>query len=556
LSTVVTKSNIEADAAPIDAGSRYRGTFYIICLALLSYVLLAFQHIKSPGLYYDEALFINAALGAKYHDGFVAYRLLGIPVMTMTYIGALKSALVGPLFKFVGVNIYTIRVPAILLSTLTLVMSYLLLKKFTGPTIAATTILLLSVDPCFVLHTRVDHGPIVLMILLKLSALYFLVGGTLEKSWKSFGVGLLCLVLGLWDKLNFVWCVLAISAAAPFFGKEIFLLIKRDKKPMLICLAIFAVSLGFIYKTLIEPLLSSKPRAHLDFIYRLNETLGGSQNTLNGTAFGNWVLLHSHSWEAICPGVVIVLLVVAYTVCVAILGRKDLTGLHQGAIAFRGMLFFFTILLVIFAEILWTPEAGGPHHYMVLWPFHYFVIACAVAYVVKRGLVHASKVLKAVTLAACFCCYAFNGSVTENSISALANEPKFPLWSESIYDLAEVTEKEAKTANCVLAVDWGLGTQVDALLSATSRKKFRDYWTVFADLKPDSRSEKWLGNFAKNGQILALLYAPNLAHFPENRQHFFQMVANQHLKCVRVSVILDSKEPTYEIYELSKNKDD
>jgi hypothetical protein len=61
-----------------------------VALGLGLYFFVGTFDIRSPGLYSDEALFVNGALGGV-TDLFVSKRIANIPVMLMPYIGALKS---------------------------------------------------------------------------------------------------------------------------------------------------------------------------------------------------------------------------------------------------------------------------------------------------------------------------------------------------------------------------------------------------------------------------------------------------------------------------------
>jgi len=87
----------------------------IIFLSFLYFALLASRHIGIPGPYYDKVLFVNAATGGTSHS-FVSRCIFGVPVMLMSYIGALKAYLYFPLFKLFGVSAESIRLPVILIS--------------------------------------------------------------------------------------------------------------------------------------------------------------------------------------------------------------------------------------------------------------------------------------------------------------------------------------------------------------------------------------------------------------------------------------------------------
>ena len=103
--------------------------------AVLVFFYIATRHLRFPGLYYDECIFVNAALGGI-NDGFVDFRILNIPVMIMPYIGALKSYLYFPVFKAFVVSPESIRLPILLLSTGTLAFSFLLARRLFGAGLA------------------------------------------------------------------------------------------------------------------------------------------------------------------------------------------------------------------------------------------------------------------------------------------------------------------------------------------------------------------------------------------------------------------------------------
>jgi hypothetical protein len=79
-----------------------------------------------------------------------------------------------------------------------------------------------AVHPGFVLLTRVDLGPIALMLFLKALCLVLLfkwLDGPQRICWSVFGV---C-ILGFFDKFNFIWFVVALAfSTSAIYGAEIF----------------------------------------------------------------------------------------------------------------------------------------------------------------------------------------------------------------------------------------------------------------------------------------------------------------------------------------------
>src|SRR6185295_9561583 len=109
------------------------------------YALLSFRAIDRPGIQYDEAVFVNAALGAPYADGFVV-RWGRVPVMVDEYNGPLKAYLFKPVFAWFGVSAASIRVPAVLLGCLTLLLTWRWVRRLFDDEVATASVLLLAFD--------------------------------------------------------------------------------------------------------------------------------------------------------------------------------------------------------------------------------------------------------------------------------------------------------------------------------------------------------------------------------------------------------------------------
>ena len=120
--------------------------YLLIVFCLIVFVFIGTYEIQLPGLYYDEALFVNAASGGV-TDLFIYKRLFGFPIMLMPYIGALKSWLYFPIFKFFGINFVTIRLPAVLLGALALGLTWRYVYLQFGVLPAIFFILMAAVEP-------------------------------------------------------------------------------------------------------------------------------------------------------------------------------------------------------------------------------------------------------------------------------------------------------------------------------------------------------------------------------------------------------------------------
>lgn len=158
----------------------------VALLSILCFAVLAGRFISLPGLQYDEVLFVNAALGGV-DDSFIHKRIHGIPVMLLPYIGALKSFLYYLVFKLFGVSVESIRIPVIVISCMTLWVGFQMVRFLYSPGLACLFVLLLATDPAFIFQSKLDWGPVVLMMFFKMLALYwffrFIRTGTISHLW-------------------------------------------------------------------------------------------------------------------------------------------------------------------------------------------------------------------------------------------------------------------------------------------------------------------------------------------------------------------------------------
>src|SRR4029077_14690910 len=104
------------------------------------------------------------------------------------------------------VSAASVRVPGVLISCGTLTLGYALVRRTLSSGWATAFVVACVVHPGFVLQTKVDWGPVVLMLFFKVLCLYFLVRW-LETSrlfsWPLAGAITAC-GLGFFDKFNFI----------------------------------------------------------------------------------------------------------------------------------------------------------------------------------------------------------------------------------------------------------------------------------------------------------------------------------------------------------------
>src|SRR5262245_56133012 len=149
-------------------------------------------------------------------------RVWDVPLLLMPYIGALKAWLYMPIFGTFGVSPATIRIPAVLLSAATLLLGYGIGRRFLRPPLAIVFLLLMATDPAFIIQSRLDWGPVVIGLFLKLLALWFLTEVLTRGSGLAFAGFLTACALGVFDKLTFSWFANgAIVAGVLVYGRQL-----------------------------------------------------------------------------------------------------------------------------------------------------------------------------------------------------------------------------------------------------------------------------------------------------------------------------------------------
>ncbi|MCB1018946.1 MAG: glycosyltransferase family 39 protein, partial [Acidobacteria bacterium] len=208
-----------------------------------AFLLAACLWIARPGPGPDEALFAQALFPAP--PGGPAWRVplfgLDVPVMLMTYLGALKAWLYLPVVRLFGTGPAALRLPMIGAGALTILVFFEWLRRWAGARVAVWAAWLLALDPTFVWTTRCDWGPVALQRLLGVGGCALIWGWSRSGGWGKLFAGFFLFGLGLFDKLTFHWLLLAYAAAAVAVGGREAL---RKARPAAIAVALLGFALG------------------------------------------------------------------------------------------------------------------------------------------------------------------------------------------------------------------------------------------------------------------------------------------------------------------------
>jgi hypothetical protein len=516
-------------------------------LGLLAvYVGLATYKLHLPGLYYDETLFVGPAAGERPY-----LKCFGLPLLIFPYIGALKSWVYSPIFAVFGVSPVSIRLPAILISCGTLALGYALARRILTPPWAVAFTGACAVHPGFVLLTRVDLGPVALMLFLKALCLVLLfkwLDSSQKICWSVIGV---C-ILGFFDKFNFIWFIVALAlSTSAIYGAEIFRKLRSVPVRVLLPTAAMLLVAGLIVLRIVYPLLRAPhgpvPAGRLSQIWALYESMctGGATAYLwfkSSPDIPSWM-----GWGVLTVTAIFLLLTLV-TYAFAPRARKNVDT-HTLKFCLWCLLMFG----VIFLEIVITPQAGGPHHMMMLFPFD-LLAAFSAAFLFANAVPGIQR--PAVFLEGCLLVVwaASNLKSFEMHFSKFKDLSSFRgRWSPHVELLANYLNKNARNVDSIYTTDWGIGFQLTALCRPDVRRKVKDSWGAFlgwsAD-RPDAAAET-ARVFPPGTKSLYITFVPEEAVFPQALQNFERMR----------SIAGDTVEPlpdvppeiaeTYQIFEKS-----
>lgn len=529
--------------APARPGGRWaRWELYAVFIPLVTFAALATHNIHAPGLYYDELFVISPATGVP------AYKtVFGVPLMISTYVGAEKSWIYPPIFALFGVSAWSIRLPSILMSCGTLVLGYALVRRILNPRWALVFSAACAVHPGFIFLTKVDWGPQVFMLFLKALSLviwFRWLDGVQRTCWVLLGLW----VVGFWDKFNFVWFVIALLLATCAIYRTVIWRKLRSLHPgVLVTAAIGLVVAGLGTLWIVFPLLQ-KPDTSA-FSNRLLHIWALYKYTCTGlaTAFMWFKSVPAFpTWTGwIVPTLAVVFLVLALVAS----AESDSPGNKIDLRALRLCLWCLLMFGIIFLQIALTPQAGGAHHTIMLFPFD--LLACfSAAYLLgnalsgtKRGLI--------LLLQGCV----FSLWVASNLESLKIHFDKFndinsfhARFSPRIEQLADYLNAEGNKLEAVHCVDWGIGMQLAALGGPDVRPKIIDEWMTFKEWRQGEANAKATAEkvFSLEKKSIYLSFTAQEPVLPETKSNFAAMEMLAGIRVQPVTFVPAALGETYE----------
>ncbi len=525
---------------------------WLALAAAFIFISLAAYRIQLPGLYYDELAFVNAAQGGA-DNTFIHMRLGSVPFLVFPYMGALKAWIYAPVFRFFGVSALTIRLPAILIGAVTLLIFFQTLRVKLGAVWATIVVWIMAVDPVNLFPSRLDWGPTVLTHFFQAAilALWFSYRDK-ARPWKIVLI-CICAGLGFFDRFNFVWLLSAfaigICLCYPDSLQNLWVSTPRITRWVAIIPALLALGV-MLY--LILPLLVNVHHPTGAHTPNLQGKWLGLVYTLSGAAVARFIfenpagiIRFASYWLIVVDGfLALACLFLPMSNAVARENRKN-------------GLFCFLIGFLIFVQIVITPQAGGPHHYAMIfpWPLLTFAFLARSLYDHFRTK-KLSQVVALPLVAAATCIFLVNIHNTMRYLSHFRSNPHYTAqWSPEIYSLSHYVNEHGFKAKSIICVDWGLHTQLHALAPKKLRRRIHDDWGTFQTLSQKDKESQTaaLNQIFSEDKSLAVTFAPPKESFPDTRRNFLAALATRpEFKSRLVKEFWFGGEKIYEMYEIDR----
>jgi 4-amino-4-deoxy-L-arabinose transferase-like glycosyltransferase len=552
-------------------------SYFFLAILCVFYFIFSCLFISKPGLEYDEVLFANAALG-NVDGSFITHQWkfggITIPVMLMPYIGAVKAYLYAPIFKLFAPTATAVRLPAIIIGVITLIITYLLVIRLFTPRTALIAVCCLATDPTYIYHMRLDRGPVVLMMLFKLASLYCLVRFFQSGKRGFLAAGAFCLGLGLFDKVNFAWYLIALVPAALVFWRRDWwrILILRNALTFVGCFLLGSwplfvynlVTKGNTFKGQMDPptnffkVLPAKINLldltlngnALYYIINAGEPIG-SFNQLSSMSGRNWFVASLLSLIDFRGTLLLPVLLGAGLVYGCLMFIKGSAGRRAAS-------FFVILFLVIFAQIIYTFRATGSHHVMMLYPFHQIIIASGFGLLIFGGVESrrpalriGRRILRYLSGLILVLLVLSNIVVCLKYLDSISRFGGKGVWSDAIYDLHAYTAQH-KDQNYVL-MDWGFNTQM-LLLARGDIKKQEIFWQL-NDPDREQASIEYLRQKALANGTVFVFHAPQRTVFYQPTKVFDEMLAKYDL-ATSTSTVFNQRdgEPVYILQTVARRE--
>lgn len=462
--------------------------------------------------------------------------------MLMSYLGSFKSFLYLPIFEILGANVWTIRLPMVLLGAATIFVFYKLAFATLGRNSALLGAALLATDPLFLMTNTFDWGPVAVEHFLLVTGCWALFQfGTGAGSKWHLRLGFFCFGLALWNKAIVLWGFAGLGVATlvvlrPWLRQHLTLGNLRTA-----LLAFLVGAAPFVYYNAVNPLITFRQNAHL-----APEEIPGKWLQLEAGLQGNSLFgyIASEEWMEPAKAARTAPQRVSLAIRDAIGPRRN-TGFYYvlGALLalvplwWRSRAAWFSLSFVAVAW-LWmamTHDAGaGAHHVVLLWPFPILFAAAVVRKFPAWVLFVIGTVLVSQNLA-----------VDNQYLAQLTRNGSHNTFSDAIFPLSEALED----GRPIYVTDWGMFDSLNLL--HRGQLQLRAAAGPFVPASPDAEQAAEAQRMFRDSKGLFVGHVRGQEAFPDVGQHLDQLAQRTGFRREVLRTIADSNgRPMFEIWRV------
>jgi hypothetical protein len=364
--------------------------------------------------------------------------------------------------------------------------------------------------------------------------------------WSVFGV---C-ILGFFDKFNFIWFVVALAfSASAIYGPEIFRKLRSVPLRALVAIAIALVAVGLLVLWIVYPILQRPHTRGFSGRFSLMWSLYESMSTGAATAYMWFKSVPTvPSWAG--WGVLIVTAIFLLLTLVNYCFRAS-TNKNIDTQTLKFCVWSLLMFGIIFVEIVVTPQAGGPHHMIMLFPFD-LLAGFSAAFLFANTFLGMHRQIIFLEGCVLIIWLASNLRSFEMHFSKFRDMSSFRgRWSPHVELLAAYLNEKAKNADSIYTIDWGIGFQLRALCRPKVGRKVKDSWPAFlggSPGRPDGAAEI-ARVFPPEKKALYVSFVPEESVFSQGLQNFERMRVLAGNTTKPVSNVSPPIAATYQIFE-------
>ncbi|HEX7963147.1 MAG TPA: glycosyltransferase family 39 protein, partial [Candidatus Saccharimonadales bacterium] len=465
----------------------------------------------------------------------------GIPVLLMPYIGALKAYIFYPIFKVFGVSAVSMRLPDILLAAGGLYALYRLASAEVGKRLSLAIVLLTGLDASFIMFTRLDNGPVVLDFLLKMLGMFALLRFVRARKLLWLAGFWLVMLLGTFNKLNFIWDVNALAGAF-VVAYGLFMWRKTNRaqrlRALLISIAGYGLNVGYYL--------------YINKTYHLGSKLGfvgwrTIYNNLADLVQGGWFYHYAFAQTSIGSVHVFWIMLIAMAAGVLCLARVVRMRNEFDPRFVRFFVFAAAAGVLLLGQIAITPQATAGWHYFSVYPLFGVTFTLALYLICRVAVPQWRRFAYMATAAAVGLLCVYQLGVYRQYVAAYNRPPGKLIWSTAIYQLTDYAKVHRGP---FVSMDWGTQTQLLGFDPVPGK-----YVEMFGPLlvnDPAQSEFDFQKYIVSEPGALYVTHAAGERIIPDVTTQFFDLAAAHGYRLTLVKTIYDGNRPVFEIYSLQQ----